>query len=499
MGNSKSAPLAPNTDVSGSINVDTTWRVAGSPYRLIGDVTVVPGVALTIEAGVAVMGNSGTRLLIQGQLTAIGTSEQTILFTSSTNSGPNQWVGLVFDQGKGVLEHVTVRYAGTGIVVSGQQASLSVSASQINSNAGYGIVGSQNAGPLQLTVTNSTFNANANTAIHVAANANAPSNAVINVTGNSFTGNGGYPLALAGNGVVTPALTFSGNTLSGNGGNSVNLSGLSLGTMTLPAIPGTAYTVDTLTVPAGRTLTLPPDTVVKFHEAGVLNVLGGLRALGTAAAPVVFTSSKDDTVAGDTNNDGANSSPAYDNWSRIRITAGAAATLDYVQLRYAGRNYGDWRAGLSNEQGTVSIDHSVFSQNHVYGLSQAGGTTSVARTTFQDNEGRGVYVDNGLLDIRECDFYRNKTAGLSARNSDVRVESSAFTGNAGFGIQNLTPQSVIHAANNWWGHPSGPNHPSLNPDGEGDPVSDGVAFIPWLERPLDLRDYAVDPWSHSRR
>lgn len=37
---------------------------------------------------------------------------------------------------------------------------------------------------------------------------------------------------------------------------------------------------------------------------------------------------------------------------------------------------------------------------------------------------------------------------------------------------------------NWWGDPSGPYHPKLNPEGRGDKVSDGVEFAPWLERPV---------------
>jgi hypothetical protein len=36
------------TDVSGSIKTDTTWTLAGSPYIVVGDVTVEPGVELVI-------------------------------------------------------------------------------------------------------------------------------------------------------------------------------------------------------------------------------------------------------------------------------------------------------------------------------------------------------------------------------------------------------------------------------------------------------------------
>jgi len=38
----------------------------------------------------------------------------------------------------------------------------------------------------------------------------------------------------------------------------------------------------------------------------------------------------------------------------------------------------------------------------------------------------------------------------------------------------------LDAENNWWGDPSGPFHPLLNPAGTGDEVSDNVDFEPWL-------------------
>jgi len=41
-------------------------------------------------------------------------------------------------------------------------------------------------------------------------------------------------------------------------------------------------------------------------------------------------------------------------------------------------------------------------------------------------------------------------------------------------------EGVLDARWNWWGDPSGPYHPRLNPEGQGNEVSDGVEFVPWL-------------------
>jgi len=45
---------------------------------------------------------------------------------------------------------------------------------------------------------------------------------------------------------------------------------------------------------------------------------------------------------------------------------------------------------------------------------------------------------------------------------------------------------TVDAINNWWGSSSGPYHPTLNPSGTGDKVSDYVIFDPWLHLNLHL-------------
>ncbi len=74
---------ANGTHVSGTINQDTTWTLAGSPYVLDGTVTVASGVRLTIAPGVVVKLNGQLReLRVNGTLTAVGATGSEIVFTS---------------------------------------------------------------------------------------------------------------------------------------------------------------------------------------------------------------------------------------------------------------------------------------------------------------------------------------------------------------------------------------------------------------------------------
>ena len=59
-----------DTYVSGTISTDTTWDLAGSPYRLSGNLTVQSGTELTIATGVEVTANYAYRIYAYGVFNA---------------------------------------------------------------------------------------------------------------------------------------------------------------------------------------------------------------------------------------------------------------------------------------------------------------------------------------------------------------------------------------------------------------------------------------------
>ena len=80
-GNKENAPL-PTKILSGRLFKSSTLTVEDSPYLVKGDLTVLPNVTLTIEAGVEVRVSERRSILVLGTLIANGTKERKVYFKS---------------------------------------------------------------------------------------------------------------------------------------------------------------------------------------------------------------------------------------------------------------------------------------------------------------------------------------------------------------------------------------------------------------------------------
>ena len=86
--------------VRGELTGDLTWTPGGGPYRLSGDVTVAPASTLRIEAGTAILGDAGSRLVVGGRLLLEGTADDPILARSFACE--SAWFGIwIRDTGTG--------------------------------------------------------------------------------------------------------------------------------------------------------------------------------------------------------------------------------------------------------------------------------------------------------------------------------------------------------------------------------------------------------------
>jgi hypothetical protein len=82
----------------------------------------------------------------------------------------------------------------------------------------------------------------------------------------------------------------------------------------------------------------------------------------------------------------------------------------------------------------------------------------------------------------------DRPSALASVATRVHADSNLIVGNTGPAVDFVpgAPPATIDARYNWWGHPSGPYHPTQNPGGQGDTLlSDSVLFIPWLTEPPD--------------
>jgi len=85
------------TNVSGFINANTTWNLAGSPYIVVGNALLSNGYTLTIDPGVVVKFDPAKALQIDGELHAIGTAANKITFTSNqVVPAPGDWAKIHF-------------------------------------------------------------------------------------------------------------------------------------------------------------------------------------------------------------------------------------------------------------------------------------------------------------------------------------------------------------------------------------------------------------------
>ncbi len=125
--------------LTGTIETDQTWAlfggVADQVVRVLeGEVIVKPNAVLKIDAGVVTKAGAAGKLTVQGHLTALGRSNQEVVFTSLNddmlgdtnnrmlNPGATDWLGITLGPDSNVhLAYVGIYYAQVGLTVQGKQ------------------------------------------------------------------------------------------------------------------------------------------------------------------------------------------------------------------------------------------------------------------------------------------------------------------------------------------------------------------------------------------
>ncbi|KKN58497.1 hypothetical protein LCGC14_0551710, partial [marine sediment metagenome] len=104
------------TNITGIISTNMVWNLSGSPYYLIGNVSVGQEAFLTIKPGVEVLFNGSNSLIVDGVLNATGTPNNPIIFSSNaTNPKKADWDSILIRNKSSTIKNAKISYANNGI------------------------------------------------------------------------------------------------------------------------------------------------------------------------------------------------------------------------------------------------------------------------------------------------------------------------------------------------------------------------------------------------
>ena len=112
---------------------------------------------------------------------------------------------------------------------------------------------------------------------------------------------------------------------------------------------------------------------------------------------------------------------------------------------------------------------------------ESGDSLEITRNTIYDCD-VGMDIESDSCNITSNNVHSN-TYGFVFWNANPLVHHNNIYNNTKYGIYRTpsgTLTGALDARFNWWGNATGPYHPTLNPSGLGDNVSDNVLFEPWL-------------------
>ena len=169
---------------------------------------------------------------------------------------------------------------------------------------------------------------------------------------------------------------------------------------------GSTYRVSgTFTIANDATLTIPAGTVLKMEPGAqiVVNAGGTLKANGTRAAPVVFTSINDDSYSGKT--EGSNSNPQPGDWHQINVRG--TALLNHVNVLWCSR--GNNQGGIYTTGGKTILNNSIVAHCMYDCVRTTSGNLFATNSIMMDSS-MGAAPSGGFSEFVNCVLYDLTTA-----------------------------------------------------------------------------------------
>src|SRR5579883_514215 len=355
------APVGPPAliPVSGAVsrgihvNATTVFTFTGV-ITLSTDYIVTPGETLVVQPGTTVQFSGNHGLYVQGTLTALGSSNQPITFTSTAGT-PASWGGIAFLAGSdaSTLDHVHLSYAGGGLnTVTPSSGCCAYAGIYVNG-----------AAP---TISNSTIDFTGNGSHNNNGNGIEVGSSGPVLLDDALDNNSGWPIRYD----QLPndlSMTNNGLTATGDANGSimdVAANATVAGAWNLSNIGLSLQLEGDVTIAPGAQVTVGMTNTLLFNGGG-LYVQGTLTMSGTATSPISVTS--------------PSGTPA--SWGGIAFLAGSdASTLDHVHLSYAG-------GGLN----TVTPSSGCCAYAGIY---VNGAAPTISNSTI-DFTGNGSHNNNG--------------------------------------------------------------------------------------------------------
>lgn len=383
--------------LEGDISTNTTLLQSNNPHQIRGYVRVMDGVTLTIEPGVDLKFENGSTLRVEGAISAEGTSEQPIVFTSITGEDYNTRIELENAESS-LFQHCTMgRSNAPALLRIVNSATITINNTNIGtSTAGHG-----------LYINNSSVNLNSCNISNVNGRGIEISNSssVVNMQSLSINGCQGGIFVLPGS---YPAITWGGITIQNSSSYPI-MAGLhhytNLGSLTVSnsnpmllgiwetwinsnaVLPAKAlpYVINSNLTVNNCNLTLESGVDLRFNQYGGLSVenYGSLTASGTEAQPIFFQPSR--TL----------------NWRGFSFAPNSSGTLDHCTFVGPGYpEYGSGPAISANGFNNLSISNSLVPGGSNNGIEVSGsnaGNLNLINVLIQNCPGTGLYITNSSL------------------------------------------------------------------------------------------------------